>query len=262
MASASANPVASDAHEELNDLIQTLHEQGLLRLANDLAASHSQWLPALGEIIGDAIDAEQLRHTGPALAEIARLLQALHQQGLLHFANDVVSFQGQWAPALREIFEDSVNVEQLRNAVPALVELSELVQTLYRQGVLQIASDMAASYPEIIQTLGEISEDYLNNEDTRKALQNLSVGFTALLSRIEPNQLGRLLMALSDSLEEVAEHKPEAAAPGLMGLYRMTKDESLWRGLAPVIEGLKVFATGLEKTSKQTSAPSGGSRHQ
>ncbi|MFW7342320.1 hypothetical protein V0R37_12320 [Pollutimonas sp. H1-120] len=196
MATPSVNPTRPSASDELNSLLQTLHEQGLLRLANDLAASYSQWVPTLCEIIDESPDVERLRHAIPALIETAGLLQSLHQQGLLRFANDVVASQDQWMPVLSEILDD-----------------------------------------------------YRNDESIRKALQNMLVICTTMLSRIEPDQLSKLLLALSDSLEHIAKRKPngnEAAAPGLVGLYRMTKDESLWRGLAPVIEMLKVFSTKLD----------------
>jgi len=35
--------------------------------------------------------------------------------------------------------------------------------------------------------------------------------------------------------------------PGLLGTYRLLRDEELWRALVPIIEGLKGFAQGLEK---------------
>lgn len=35
--------------------------------------------------------------------------------------------------------------------------------------------------------------------------------------------------------------------PGLLGIYRLMRDEELWRAPGPLIEGLKGFAEGLEK---------------
>lgn len=261
MASPSITPAPPDAHEELNSLIQTLHEQGLLRLANDLAASHAQWMPAVGEILDESADFEQLRNAIPALVETAGLLNELHQQGLLRFANDAIASRAQWAPALGDILDDSVDIEQLRNAMPAFVEIAGLAQTLHQQGLLRFANEMAASHAQLMQTLGEILDDYLNDDRNRRALQNLSVAFTTTLSRIEPDQLGKLLLALGDSLEYIATHKPgkgETTAPGVMGVYRLIKDESLWRALTPVIEGLKVFGTELEKDADRSPTNSGG----
>jgi uncharacterized protein YjgD (DUF1641 family) len=255
MALPNVDPGPPDAQEELNSLIQTLHEQGLLRLANDLAASHAQWMPALSEIVDESADFEQLRSAIPAVVETAGLLNALHQQGLLRFANDAVSSRAQWAPALGDILDDSVDIEQLRNAIPAFVEISGLAQTLHEQGLLRFVNDMAVSHAQLMQTLGEILDDYLNDDRNRRVLQNLSVAFTTTLSRIEPNQLGKLLLALGDSLEYIAAHKPgkdETMAPGLMGVYRLIKDESLWRTLTPIIEALKVFGAELGKEADQS----------
>src|SRR5699024_665818 len=108
--------------EELNDLLQTLHEQGLLQLANNMAASHAQWVPAVSEIVAESADIQQLRDAMPALVEAAGLLQELHRQGLLQLANDVIGTREQWAPAISELIGDSADVERLRKAMPALVE--------------------------------------------------------------------------------------------------------------------------------------------
>jgi len=207
MATPSVDPATPSAQDELNTLLQTLHEQGLLRLANDLAASHSQWMPALGDIIGESAEIQGLRRAVPALVETAGLLQALHQQGLLRFARDIATTQAQWAPML-----------------------------------------------------SEIAGDYLDDEELKKALRNLVLVLTTLWSRIEPEQLRSLALALGDGLQYLTEHSPgngTAVAPGLAGLYRMSKDEALWRGLMPVIEALKVFTTKLAAEASRPAAASG-----
>ena len=260
MASPDVAPAPPNAQDELNTLIQTLHEQGLLRLANDLAASHSQWVPALTEIVDESADFEQLRNAIPALVETAGLLNSLHQQGLLRFANDVVTSREQWAPALGDILEESIDVDQWISALPAFAEIVGLVRSLHEQGLLRAANDMAGSGTQLVPMLSAIFEDYLSDDKNRRALQNLSVAFTTLLSRLDPASLSKLLLALGDSLEYIATYKPgegETAAPGFMGAYRMFKDESLWRALNPMIEALKTFGSELDKEAGRSATSDG-----
>jgi uncharacterized protein YjgD (DUF1641 family) len=245
-----------DAYEELNNLIQTLHEQGLLRLANDAVASHSQWMDTVGGIVDNTVRKEDLQNTLPALAEFARLLQELHRQGLLELANNAVASHRQWLDTLGGIADDTIRKEDLQNALPALAEFSRLVQALHRQGLLELANNAVESHPQWMETLGGIVDDALNKADSRNLTRNLSVLAnlaSTVLSRIEPEELNKLLFALGDALEHVAKYKPEgeqAYAPGIMGVYRLCKDESLWRALTPIADAMRVFGRGLDQEGR------------
>lgn len=124
-------------------------------------------------------------------------------------------------------------------------ELERLLQTLHRHGVLRLANDLAASNTRWAQ----IVVDGLSKEGSRRTVQNLSI-LLMLLSRIEPGHFYKVLFALRDGLETLARREPGDGTPeppGLKGAYRMLKDESLWRALAPLIGALKTFGDGLDR---------------
>lgn len=237
-----------DAYEELNSLIQTLHEQGLLCFVNRMIASHSEWMPALSEIVNDSKDFRRLRNAIPAVIEVASVLDTLHQQGFLRLVTTAAASWDQWAPALGDLFDETVDIEQWRSALPAFIEFAGLVRSLHEQGLLRFANNIVSSRTELMSMLSGVAEDYLSDDRTRRALENLAITFTMLLSRINPAQLSKILLAMGDSLEYIVKYKPEQngrAAPGLMGVYRLVKDESLWHSLTPIIAAIKVFGKEL-----------------
>lgn len=133
-------------------------------------------------------------------------------------------------------------------------ELERLLETCHRHGLLRLANDLVAANKDIAQ----IIVGGLQKPGTLNALQNLAVLLMAL-SCIPPAEFYRLVFALADGMARVAgvtrapgpdaaARGPDAAAPGLAGLYRMLHDEPLWRGVAPLLEGLKAFAEGLGRT--------------
>jgi uncharacterized protein YjgD (DUF1641 family) len=92
----------------------------------------------------------------------------------------------------------------------------------------------------------------LNKDGSRKAVQNLMV-LMMLLSRIDPPQFYKMLSALLDGLEHIAQSEPrddKPGAPGIKGMYNMLNDESLWRAVTPLIEALKIFGRGLDKEAE------------
>jgi uncharacterized protein YjgD (DUF1641 family) len=124
-------------------------------------------------------------------------------------------------------------------------ELERLLQTMHEHGVLRFANDLVAANTQWTQ----IIVDGLSKEGSRKTVQNLSV-LLMVLSRIEPGHFYKALFALRDSLEYLARYEPDAGKPeppGLKGAYRMLKDDSLWRGLTPLLGALKAFGDGLER---------------
>ncbi len=123
--------------------------------------------------------------------------------------------------------------------------LERLLQTAHEHGLLRFANDLVASDSQWMQVI----VDGLNSENSRRAVQNLAM-LLMLLSRIEPDQLCKVLFAARDGLGRMASHRPgdeEADAPGIKGFYNMLHDDALWQTLAPLVDALKAFGEGLNR---------------
>jgi uncharacterized protein YjgD (DUF1641 family) len=139
-----------------------------------------------------------------------------------------------------------------RTEMTAREELDRLLETCHRHGLLRFANDLVAANTAVAQVL----VGGLRQPGTLNAIQNLSVLLMAL-SCIPPPEFYRLVFAFADGAGRLAAHSRDGHAghpgedgerpPGLVGLYRLLRDEQLWRALAPLIEGLKGFADGLQK---------------
>jgi len=124
-------------------------------------------------------------------------------------------------------------------------ELDRLLQTLHEHGVLRFANDVVAANTQVAKVL----VDGLNKEGTLNAIQNLSI-LAMAVSRIPPAQFYKVAFAFKDAFMHMSTYKPEGdgkEAPGVTGAYSMLKDESLWRAIMPLIDGLKIFADRLDK---------------
>lgn len=131
-------------------------------------------------------------------------------------------------------------------------ELDRLLETCHRHGLLRLANDLVAANTDIAQVV----VNGLQKPGSLNAIQNLSVLLMAL-SCIPPAEFYRLVFAVADGAARLATHSRDGHAahpredggqpPGLLGIYRLMRDEQLWRALDPLIEGLKGFAEGLEK---------------
>lgn len=143
-------------------------------------------------------------------------------------------------------------IRPARTAPTAREELDRLLETCHRHGLLRFANDLVAANTDVAQVI----VGGLSRPGTLNALQNLSVLLMAL-SCIPPAEFYRLVFAVADGAGRLAAHSRDGHAgetaedgehpPGLVGLYRLLRDEQLWRALAPLIEGLKGFADGLAK---------------
>lgn len=139
-----------------------------------------------------------------------------------------------------------------RTETTAREELDRLLETCHRHGLLRLANDVVAANTD----LARIIVAGLQKPGTLNAIQNLSVLLMAL-SCIPPAEFYRVVFAVADGAGRLATHSksghpghPPADGehpPGLVGVYRLLRDEQLWRALGPIIEGLKGFAEGLEK---------------
>lgn len=128
-------------------------------------------------------------------------------------------------------------------------ELDTLLETLHQRGVLRLANDLAGSHDRLLKVL----VDGLSKEGSLNAMQNLSILGMAL-SRIEPAEFYKIVFAFQSAFGAVGRYKPDEKhdeAPGVTGAYKMLHDDELWAALMPIIEGLKTFATGLDKEAEK-----------
>ena len=146
----------------------------------------------------------------------------------------------------------SYDIPPARTEATAREELDRLLETCHRHGLLRLANDVVAANTDIAQ----IIVGGLQKPGTLNAIQNLSVLLMAL-SCIPPAEFYRLVFAVADGAARLAVHSRDGhgARPtedgehpqGLLGMYRLLRDEQLWHALAPIIEGLKGFAEGLNR---------------
>lgn len=139
-----------------------------------------------------------------------------------------------------------------RTEPTAREELDRLLETCHRHGLLRLANDLVAANTDVARVI----VDGLRKPGTLNAIQNLSVLLMAL-SCIPPAEFYRVVFAVTDGAARLATYSRDGHAgdpsagseqpPGITGVYRLLRDEQLWRALTPIIEGLKGFAEGLEK---------------
>jgi uncharacterized protein YjgD (DUF1641 family) len=144
------------------------------------------------------------------------------------------------------------DVRPARAEPTAREELDRLLETCHRHGLLRLANDVVAANTDIARVI----VGGLQKPGALNAIQNLSVLLMAL-SCIPPAEFYRVVFAVADGAARLAASSRDghftAASedgeqpPGLLGVYRLLRDEQLWRALAPIIEGLKGFADGLAK---------------
>jgi len=128
-------------------------------------------------------------------------------------------------------------------------ELDTLLETLHKGGVLRLANDLVGSQHQLLKVL----VDGMSKEGSLNAIQNLSILGMAL-SRIEPAQFYKIVFAFQSAFGAVGRYKPDDKhdeAPGVTGAYKMLHDDELWAALMPIIEGLKTFASGLDKEAEK-----------
>ena len=128
-------------------------------------------------------------------------------------------------------------------------ELDTLLKTLHQGGILRFANDLAGSQQQLLKVL----VDGMSKEGSLNAMQNLSILGMAL-SRIEPAQFYKTVFAFQSAFTAVGRYQPDDKhdeAPGVTGAYKMLHDDELWAALMPIIEGLKTFASGLDKEAEK-----------
>lgn len=70
--------IGPDAHEELEQLLQSAHEHGALRFANDLIAANSEWM----QVIVDGLNKQGSRAAVQNLAMLAMVLSTIDPRQL------------------------------------------------------------------------------------------------------------------------------------------------------------------------------------
>lgn len=133
-------------------------------------------------------------------------------------------------------------------------ELDQLVENLSNAGVLRFANDLLKASPEVSQILLR----GLNMEETRNAVQNLSLLLMAL-GRLPPERMASITRAFTeglDSMEEAAnaDANKEEKAPGIFGFYRLLHDDDLWAGLKPMLAGIKGFSDRIHEPPEKPAA--------
>jgi uncharacterized protein YjgD (DUF1641 family) len=87
-----------DAHEELERLLQTAHEHGVLRLANDLIGANTQW----AQVLVDGMNTEGAHNAVQNLAMLAMMLSRIDPNRFykaLFAARDGLDAIGRYQPA-------------------------------------------------------------------------------------------------------------------------------------------------------------------
>lgn len=146
---------------------------------------------------------------GPdAQEELDRLVQTLHEHGLLRFANDVVASNHE----LLRILVDGLNKPGSLNAIQNLSVIAMTLSTLPPDRFYQVMSALK----EGIEQVGSHRHDEAASHSPR------------------------------DKSKEKGQHK-EDSAPGITGVYHMLNDDELWYALKPILAGLRAFSERLDQ---------------
>jgi uncharacterized protein YjgD (DUF1641 family) len=129
-------------------------------------------------------------------------------------------------------------------------ELDALVIALHEHGVLRLLRDLVGS----ASTLSLLPAREMDNERGYDSLANLYI-LASLAGRVPAGELKSAAEAIGDGFAAMGRTPPddEPYPPGLTGTYEMLKDDELWQGLGPVLEGVKAFTRELQDSRGQKS---------
>lgn len=132
--------------------------------------------------------------------------------------------------------------DELEKFEGRIAEINGLLDQLYESGLMRWLKDFVGAMPEVSM----IALDGLNTEQGRAGMRNLLV-LAQQLGKLDPDRLEGMFNAMHagvDRADETATGKHESPydPPGVMGVFKLLRDEELWRTLAPVIEGAKAFS--------------------
>lgn len=143
-------------------------------------------------------------------------------------------------------------VPPARTETTAQDMLHTLTESLHEHGFLRLLNDVVRANTDIASIL----VSGLNQPGGQNAMQNLSLLFMTL-SKIPPEHFNHLLQALKSGVMAVRhdnsrdEPKKEETAPGVLGMMKLLNDEDLWRGLMPIVNGLKAFGEEIQKEEQK-----------
>ncbi|MFD3249086.1 DUF1641 domain-containing protein [Rahnella aquatilis] len=143
-------------------------------------------------------------------------------------------------------------VPPARTGTTAQDMLHTLTESLHEHGFLRLLNDVVRANTDIASIL----VSGLNQPGGQNAMQNLSLLFMTL-SKIPPEHFNHLLQALKSGVMAVRqdnsrdEPKQEETAPGVLGMMKLLNDEDLWRGLMPIVNGLKAFGEEIQKEEQK-----------
>nr|WVJ85646.1 DUF1641 domain-containing protein [Xanthomonas campestris pv. campestris] len=132
-------------------------------------------------------------------------------------------------------------------------ELDRLLETLHQRGILRLANDLVGAQDKLAKVL----VDGISQPGPLNVMQNVSI-LAMAVSRIPPSQFYKVVFAGKDALDQIARSRAQTAAqgealrPARCG-HRPLQDEAVWNAIAPVLDGLKAFAAGLDKPVAPTS---------
>ncbi|WP_423821907.1 hypothetical protein V5738_16450 [Salinisphaera sp. SPP-AMP-43] len=140
-------------------------------------------------------------------------------------------------------------LEEMERFEGRIAEINGLLDQLYESGLMRWIKEFVGAMPEI----STIALDSLNTPQGQAGMRNLLV-LAQQLGKLDPDQLERLFKAMHvgvDRAEETATGAHDSAynPPGVTGVFKLLRDEELWRTLAPVIEGAKAFSAESRRSS-------------
>lgn len=132
--------------------------------------------------------------------------------------------------------------DELEKFEGRIAEINGLLDQLYESGLMRWAKDFVGALPEVSM----IALDGLNTEQGRAGMRNLLV-LAQQLGKLDPDRLERMFGALDAGIERAEQtasgrHDSAYDPPGVTGVFKLLRDEELWRTLAPVIEGARAFS--------------------
>lgn len=135
-----------------------------------------------------------------------------------------------------------------------IAEINGLLDQLYASGLMRWAKDFVGTMPEVSM----IALESLNTEQGQAGMRNLLV-LAQQLGRIDPDRLEQMVNALHAGVDRAdatatGEHDSAYDPPGVTGVFRLLRDEELWRTLAPAIEGAKAFSSATRQSNDQAGA--------
>ena len=162
---------------------------------------------------------------GPdAQEELDRLVQTLHEHGMLRFANDVVASNHE----LLRILVDGLNKPGSLNAIQNLSVIAMTLSALPPERFYQVMFALKEGIEQVGNHRHGEAETHSHKDKSKEKDQE------------------------------------KDSAPGITGIYRMLHDDELWYAIQPILAGLRAFSERLDRpvdkpvtdfTGKPTEGP-------